>query len=109
MQLSKLAEAFENQFFASIEQMDALDYSITNGRNSSSVVMSLADRLPALDENGKTKRIFENMTIYKQYVEYHALKSSLHDSLKSVNRLSKVIMSIGVTYLLFLTVSCFIG
>ena len=96
--------------------MDALDYSISNngannGRNSSgSIVMSLADRLPhALDENGKAKRIFENMTIYKQYVEYHALKSSLYESLKSVNRLSKVIMTIGVIYLLFLTVSCFIG
>lgn len=71
--------------------------------------MSLADRLPALDENGKAKRIFENMTIYKQYVEYHDLKRSLFDSLKSINRLSKVVMSIGVAYLLFLTVSCFIG
>ena len=69
----------------------------------------MADRLPALDENGKAKRVFENMTIYKQYVEYHALKKSLYDSLKTVNRLSKVVMGIGVTYLLFLTVSCFIG
>ena len=71
--------------------------------------MSLADRLPALNENGKAKRIFENMTIYKQYVEYHELKNSLFQTLKTVNRLSKVIMTIGVFYLLFLTVSCFIG
>ena len=33
----------------------------------------------------------------------------LYSSLNSVNRLSKVIMIIGITYLLFLTVSCFIG
>lgn len=48
------------------------------------------------------------MTIYKQYVEYHALKDSLHASLRLVNTLSKIIMAIGVTYLLYLTVSCFV-
>ena len=64
--------------------------------------------LPALDANGKPKRVFENMTIYKQYVEYHALKDSLHASLRLINTLSKIIMVIGVTYLLYLTVSCFV-
>jgi hypothetical protein len=66
-------------------------------------------KLPALDANGNPKRVFENMTIYKQYSEYHTLKDSLYAALKGVNRLSKVIMAIGVAYLLFLTVSCFIG
>ena len=64
--------------------------------------------LPAKDSNGKPKRVFENMTIYKQYVEYHALKDSLYASLRLVNTLSKIIMAIGVTYLLYLTVSCFV-
>ena len=64
--------------------------------------------LSAKDNNDKPKRIFENMTIYKQYVEYHALKDSLHTSLRLVNTLSKIIMAIGVTYLLYLTVSCFV-
>ena len=71
--------------------------------------MMSQNQLPALDVNGKPRRVFENMTIYKQYVEYHDLKDSLFNSLKSVNRLSKVIMAIGVAYLLYLTVSCFIG
>ena len=71
--------------------------------------MMSQNQLPALDNNGKPKRVFENMTIYKQYVEYHGLKDSLYESLQIVNTLSKLIMVIGVTYLLFLTVSCFIG
>ena len=111
MQLSKLAEAFENQFFTSIEQIEALDSTMST-RKTSMVSMTVKDdgsKLGPLDAKGSPRRVFENMTIYKQYMEYHQLKSSLYDSLNGVNRLSKVVMVIGVAYLLFLTVSCFIG
>ena len=84
--------------------MDALDCSMQS-RNGS---LMAHQSLPAKDSNGKPKRVFENMTIYKQYVEYHALKDSLYASLRLVNTLSKIIMAIGVTYLLYLTVSCFV-
>ena len=63
---------------------------------------------PSLDSSDKPKRVFENMTIYKQYAEYHALKDSLYASLRLVNTLSKIVMAVGVTYLLYLTVSCFV-
>ena len=29
-------------------------------------------------KDGKPKRVFENMTIHKQYNEYHALKEKLY-------------------------------
>ena len=48
------------------------------------------------------------MTIHKQYNEYHELKDSLYAQLGSINSLSNLIMVIGVTYLIFLTVSLFI-
>ena len=85
--------------------MDALDTSMQSRKSS----LMAHSQLSTLDKDGKPKRVFENMTIYKQYVEYHDLKDSLYKSLRSVHNLSKIIMALGVAYLLYLTVSCFVA
>ena len=58
--------------------MDALDTSMQSRKSS----LMAHSQLSTLDKDGKPKRVFENMTIYKQYVEYHDLKDSLYKSLR---------------------------
>ena len=53
MPIAKLASAFENQFFTSIQQIEMLE---PVGKNSSSD--TAVDTLPDLDVNGKPKRVF---------------------------------------------------
>lgn len=60
------------------------------------------------DSSGKPKRVFESMTIHKQYVEYHALKDSVYAQVSSLNRYSTVLITIGIVYMIYLTVSIFI-
>jgi len=64
---------------------------------------------PSHDENGKPLRVFESMTIYKQYYEYNAIKETMYSQIKNVNRFANVHMVCGVIYLLFLILSCFLG
>jgi len=57
VQISKLADAFEKQFFASIQQIEALEMNKNNQLRSQS--------LGEMDSNGKGSKVFQNMTIHK--------------------------------------------
>ena len=58
-------------------------------------------------KDGKTKRVFENMTIHKQFNEYHELKETLFSQISSVNCFASFHIILGVVYMMFLTVSIF--
>ena len=58
-------------------------------------------------KDGKPKRVFENMTIHKQYNEYHELKEKLYAQIGSVNCFASFHIILGVVYMMFLTVSIF--
>ena len=67
-----------------------------------------SDALPELDDNGKPKRVFQNMTIHKQYYEYHELKNLMYAQLRFVNLMGVVLMCIGMAYMIYLTISLFV-
>ena len=67
-----------------------------------------ADALPELDHNGKPKRVFQNMTIHKQYYEYHELKDLMYAQLRFVNNMGLAVMILGMAYVIYLTISLFV-
>ena len=67
-----------------------------------------SDALPELDDNGKPKRVFQNMTIHKQYYEYHELKDLMYAQLRFVNNMGLVVMILGMAYVIYLTISLFV-
>lgn len=60
--------------------METLNQSLAGNSNSFSMgVIAGGSSTPgSVDESGKPKRVFESMTIHKQYVEYHELKDSMY-------------------------------
>ena len=64
--------------------------------------------LPEFDAEGKPRRVFENMTIHKQYYEYHSLKNLMYSQLKCINILGLVAMALGMAYMIYLTISLFL-
>ena len=99
VQIGKLADAFEKQFFSSIQQIEALEVSNNKMRSQ-----SLGD----MDPQGSGGKVFQNMTIHKQYLEYHELKNLLQQRLKNINRWSIVLNVTGVISLIYLIVSLFV-
>ena len=67
-----------------------------------------ADALPELDDNGKPKRVFQNMTIHKQYFEYHEMKNLMYAQLRFVNNMGLAVMILGMAYVIYLTISLFV-
>lgn len=67
-----------------------------------------ADALPELDHNGKPKRVFQNMTIHKQYFEYHEMKNLMYAQLRFVNNMGLAVMILGMAYVIYLTISLFV-
>ena len=48
------------------------------------------------------------MTIHKQYNEYHELKDDLFARINNINKYATIILIMGVTYLVYLTISLFL-
>jgi len=53
--------------------------------------------------------VFQNITIHKQFIEYNELKESLNRQLALITRWSAFLNLVGVTYLIYLTVSLFVA
>ena len=49
-----------------------------------------------------------NMTIHKQFYEYHDLKNLMYAQLKFVNTMGILSMCLGMTYMIYLTISLFV-
>lgn len=119
MQIRKLAEAFENQFFNNIQQMEALEMGVRQSMTrSTSQLSTITDGAAGqcntfdgnqLEENGKPKRTFENMTIHRQYMEYNAIKQRVLGGVKCVKWLAVTLITIGVLLLFYLVISMFVS
>ena len=99
VQIAKLADAFEKQFFSSLQQIEALE--VTNNKMQS-------QSLGEMDPTGNGGKVFQNMTIHKQYLEYNDLKTTLYHRLKRINQWSIVLNITGVISLIYLIVSLFV-
>ena len=64
--------------------------------------------LGEMDPTGNGGKVFQNMTIHKQYLEYNDLKTTLYHRLKRINQWSIVLNITGVISLIYLIVSLFV-
>ena len=62
----------------------------------------------AIDADGKPKRVFQSITICRQYEEYTGLKTKVYSNLKTANCLSLVLLIIGVIFTIYLAISLFV-
>ena len=100
MPISKLATAFERQFFSSIQEINTKDDKKLNIKS---------DKLDQLDKDGNPKHIFDDISLYRQYHEYNELKILMYSRLAQINCFSGLFIGIGAVYLIFLTISLFIS
>ena len=97
MSITKLADAFEAQFFQTVKMLEETDKDSNNSKRANSRESFLAEE----------SKFFENMTIHKQYQEYAQIKKHTFELVKSVNKWSTLFLLAGILYGLFMFMMLF--